>query len=152
MSPSSDIKTEVISNLDDYDVLTVLSAFTRTTGALSCNSFGVKIILKTESDPIARLISSNLEKLYDYECGMKVIHNDNPRKKDIHEIPIDEKISKQFCEDVHISVGPFDFDLRIDEKTIDSSVEKVNFLQGAFLGTGFCYNPPKTCRSETIFK
>ena len=98
MSFSSDIKTEIISNLDDYDVLAMLSAFTKTIGTLNYNSFGVKITLKTESNPVARLIFSNLKKFYNYECDMKVIHNNNLRKKNIYEILIDEKISKQFCE------------------------------------------------------
>ncbi|MFQ9332719.1 MAG: DNA-binding protein WhiA, partial [Finegoldia magna] len=77
MSFSSDIKTEIISNLDDYDVLAMLSAFTKTIGTLNYNSLGVKITLKTESNPVARLIFSNLKKHYNYECDMKVIHNNN---------------------------------------------------------------------------
>ena len=35
MSFSSDIKTEIISNLDDYDVLAMLSAFTNPIGTLN---------------------------------------------------------------------------------------------------------------------
>ncbi|MDU5807891.1 MAG: DNA-binding protein WhiA [Finegoldia magna] len=152
MSFSSDIKTEIISNLDDYDVLAMLSAFTKTIGTLNYNSFGVKITLKTESNPVARLIFSNLKKFYNYECDMKVIHNNNLRKKNIYEILIDDKISKQFCEDTHTSTSPFDFDLGIDEEIIDSDVKKISFLQGAFLGTGFCYDPSKMYHLEMIFK
>ena len=29
------------------------------------------------------------------------------------------------------------------EELIDSNIKKISFLQGAFLGTGFCYDPSK---------
>ncbi|WP_297813179.1 DNA-binding protein WhiA [uncultured Finegoldia sp.] len=152
MSFSSDIKTEIIANLDDYDILAMLSAFTKTIGTLNFNINGVKVTLKTESNPIARLIFSNIKKLYAYDCDIKVRHNNNLRKKNIYEVIIGEDVASRFCQDTRTSTNPFDFDNGIFEDLINTDSKKISFLQGAFLGTGFCYDPSSMYHLEIIFK
>ncbi len=152
MSFSSDIKGELIRSMEDVELISRLSAFTKTIGTLNYNSSGVKITLKTESNPIARLIFSNIKKLYNHECDIKVRHNNNLRKKNIYEVIIDEEISEDFCRDTHTSMSPFDFNQKIEDEIINTKEKKISFLQGAFLGTGFCYDPLNMYHLEIIFK
>ncbi|MDO5718718.1 MAG: DNA-binding protein WhiA [Tissierellia bacterium] len=157
MSFSLDAKNELANlSLDSKNLmLSELAALMRTNATISI-SFKDEVMLRfaTENSSTARRIFKIIKNLYGHESEIRVVKNDQLRRRNLYKVYImDEDIARFILEDTGFN---FNF-LAID--SMDGSdgafvpsnqMEKCAFLRGAFLGAGSVTDPNKSYHLDII--
>lgn len=153
MSFSSDIKTELLAlSMDKDQVITALSALSRTIGTIFYSKNGNELIFKTESNPVARWIYSKIKAIYLYECDIRVVKSNNLRKKKLYEVLVNWDNIDRIFEDLDLSLSPFESNSRVVKALIDNDDKKKAYLIGAYLGSGYMHDPTKRYQLEISMK
>lgn len=153
MSFSSQVKNELSSRgLESVSSCkSELMGLVRTNGTVTINFQGdVSLKFETTAGFIARRIFRIIKYLYNYDCEISVINDDQLRKKNLYQVRIRDEITRFLLEDTGFVLGDFGYLRPKDSFKLKNYAKAEDFLRGAFLGAGSITEPSKGYHLEIV--
>ncbi|TLG77306.1 DNA-binding protein WhiA [Culicoidibacter larvae] len=136
------VKEELINVEEEQQLHSELAALIRLCGRIIFTNMGMGVAIQTESAATSRRIYVLLKKLYAVHTEIMVRRKTKLKKNNVYIIRVEK--AKEILTDIHM-LGEDGFELRIDERLIASTNDKIGYLRGAFLASG-SVNDPRVSR------
>ena len=156
MSFSNEVKKELSSLKinNKLEALLELSSILKVNASISIRKAFININFTTESEYVVKRIYSLIDYLYNYECTISKLENNNLMRQGLYSLSIeDESVVNKITSDSGFDLyGNYTTDINVLLSRILSSKEKGigAFLRGIFIGAGSIVDPNKNYHLEVI--